>query len=60
MMDIYSVLLFCFAALDCKAWICRVETRPTGNVVGWVLTQHDWRPTVGFKPDLRGMLWVGF
>jgi hypothetical protein len=52
----YWVLLFCFVAVDCTAWICRVETRPTGNIVGWVLTEYDWPLTVGLKPDLRGIL----
>jgi hypothetical protein len=53
---------FCGLGFDptCLGTNRRVETRPTGYFVGWVLTQHDWRLTVGLKPDLRGNLWVGF
>ena len=55
----YGVLSFCFVALDCKIGVCRVETRPTRDVMSWNLIQYDWTPTVGLKPDLAGMLWVG-
>jgi len=27
--------------------------------MSWNLIQYDWTPTVGLKPDLAGMLWVG-